>query len=109
MGKVRVHRHQDIVAVEKGIFDRQLVRGVDAVDIEGGIGLGIALGLRFRQDGAEIRAALFHIGQDEIAGAVENARDALDRVRRGPLAQSLHDRNTARDRRFELERAATDR
>src|SRR3546814_11349823 len=50
--------------------DRELVRGVDAVDIEARIGLGIAQRLRLGEVVAEISAFAFHLGKDELAGAV---------------------------------------
>ena len=40
------------------------------IDIEGGIGLGIALGLRFGEHVGKRASGVFHGGQDIIAGAV---------------------------------------
>ena len=58
----------------------QLVGGVEAADVEGGIGFGVALGLGFLEDVAE-RAMLFqHLREDVIAGAVEDAVDAADLI-----------------------------
>ncbi len=76
--------------------DRKLVRGVDAVDVEAGIGLGVAERLRLGQDFGEVAALGLHLGQDEIAGAVEDAIDAGDLVRGGAFAQALDDRDAAR-------------
>src|SRR3546814_6052852 len=67
--------------------DRQLVRRVDAVDVEAGIGLGIAEPLRLGEHAGEVlprvRAALRaglgiarHLRQNIVAGAVEDAVDA---------------------------------
>ena len=55
---------------------RQFVRGVEAANIEGGIGLGIALVLRFLQHIVEAPTLLLHLSEDVIAGAVEDAIDA---------------------------------
>ena len=85
---------------------RQLVRGVDAVDVEGGVGLGVAQGLRLGQHVGELAAGLAHRGQDEIAGAVEDAEDALDPIGRQPLAQRLDDRDAAGDGGLEAELGA---
>ena len=65
---------------------RQLVRGVDAVDVEGGVGLGVAQALRLGQHVGELAPGLAHRGQDEVAGAVEDAVDAQDPVGHQPLA-----------------------
>ena len=62
--------------------DRQLVRGVDAVDVEGRVGFRVAELLRVGQHFGELAPALAHDGQDVVAGAVEDAGDADDAVRR---------------------------
>jgi len=49
---------------------------------------------------------LLHLGQDVIAGAIEDAVDARDAVAGEPLAQSLHDRDGGGCRGFEIERDA---
>jgi hypothetical protein len=85
---------------------RELVRGIDAVDVEAGIGLGIAQRLRLVQHFAEVAAGGFHRRQDVIAGAVEHAVDVMDHVGGSPFAQPLDDRNAARDRRFILQGGA---
>src|SRR3546814_6530491 len=69
--------------------DRQLVRRVDAVDVEARVGLGITLGLRGGQCIGEARALALHQRQDIIAGAVQYAIDARDRIRRGAFADRL--------------------
>ncbi len=84
--------------------DRQLVRGVDAVDVEAGIGLSEAQRLRLGEHFGKIASLRFHLGEDEIAGAVENAIDARDLVRGSPFAQPLDDGDAAGDRRLEFER-----
>ena len=56
--------------------DRQLVRGVVALDVEGRVGFGIAQPLRVLQAGVEGQALGLHAGQDVVAGAVEDAEDA---------------------------------
>ncbi len=76
---------------------RQLVRGVDAVDVEGGVGLGVAQALRLGQHVGELAPGLAHGGQDEIAGAVEDAVDAQDPIGHQALAQRTDDRDAARD------------
>ena len=86
--------------------DGQLVRGIDAVNVEARIGLGIAQFLGFLQHLVKAPAFLFHGGQDVIAGAVEDAIDAADLVGGRAFAHALDDRNAAGDRRFIFERHA---
>ena len=82
------------------------MRRVDAVDIEGRIGFGIALVLCGLEHLAEIGACALHFGEDVIAGPVENAVNALDPIGRRAFAQSLDHGDTARNCRLELERGA---
>ena len=84
--------------------DRDLVRGIEAADVEGRIGLRIAEPLRLLQAGGERQALVEHAGEDVVAGAVEDAVDARDAAAAQPLAQRLDDRNAAGDRRLERER-----
>jgi hypothetical protein len=85
-------------AERQGRQQRQLVRGVDAVDVEGRIGLGVAQALRLGQHVGELAPGLAHGGEDEIAGAVKDAVDAQDAVGGQPLTQRADDRDAARDR-----------
>ena len=88
---------------------RELVRSIDAFDVEGGVGFGIALLLRRLEHLAEIRAGMLHFGKDVIAGPVEYPVDSFDAVCCRTFAQTLHYRDAARDRSFELERDAAQR
>ena len=81
--------------------DRELVRGVDPVDVKARIGLGIAELLRLGQHLGEFAAALAHRRQDVVRGAVQDAVDAFEPVAGEPLAQRLDDRDAAGDRGFE--------
>ena len=60
--------------------DGELVGGVEAADVEGRVGLGIAEALRVGQAVLEGQALQLHARQDVVAGAVEDAVDARDRV-----------------------------
>src|SRR4029079_3927385 len=62
--------------------------------------------LRLAQAVLERDALLFHTREDVVAGAVEDAVDAGERVAVEPLAQRLHDRDAAGDRSLEIERRA---
>ena len=85
---------------------RELVGGVEAADVEGRIGLRVALGLRLLQHVGERAALLLHLGQDVVAGAVEDAVDAAHLVAGERLAQGLDDGDAAGDRGLEVERDA---
>ena len=78
----------------------QLVGRVDPIDVETRVGLGVAQGLGFGEHILEGALALAHVAQDVIAGAVEDADDAVDPVGRQPLADRLDDRDAAGDRRL---------
>src|SRR5262249_28092910 len=60
--------------------DNEFGAGVEAFDIGAGIGFGKAQSLSLLERGLEAFAAGFHLGDDEIAGAVENAGDAVKPV-----------------------------
>ncbi|MCY1356691.1 hypothetical protein D9M69_431510 [compost metagenome] len=78
-----------------GREDGQLVRGVDAFDVEGRVGLGVAQGLGFLQHVLEGAAFLAHFGEDEVAGAVDDAGQPVDAVGREAFADRLDHRDAA--------------
>ena len=84
--------------------DCELVRGIEAADVEGRIGFGVAETLGLGEADVEREVVGLHARQDVVAGAVEDAGDALDRVAGEALAQCLDDRNAAADRSLEKER-----
>ena len=71
------------------------MRGIDAVDVEGRIGFGVAELLRFGEHLVEAAPGLAHGGQDVVAGAVQDAVDAGDAVAGKALAHRFDDRNAA--------------
>ena len=91
---VELHRH----AEGDRRHDRELVRGVDAFDVERRVGLGVAARLRLGEHVVERRARRAHLGQDEVGRAVDDAGDPFDAVRGEALAQRLDDRDAAGDR-----------
>ena len=97
VGLVELHRH----AEGDRAHDRRLVRGVDAGDVEGRIGLGIAQPLGVGERAREVDALLSHLRQDVIGRAVDDPGDPLDAVGGEPLAQRLDDRDATGDRRLE--------
>ena len=75
--------------------DGELVGGIDAFDVEGRIGLGIAQALRSREHGRKGQTLVAHLGKDEVGGAVDDAGDPLNAVGGEPFAQCFDDRDAA--------------
>ena len=86
--------------------DRQLVRGIDAVDVEARISLGITELLRLGQHLGEFPPAVAHCRQDVVRCAVEDAVDPRHAVAGKALAQCLDNRDPAGDGGLEGERDA---
>src|SRR5450830_634811 len=84
-----------------GRQDRQLVRGIDAFDVEGRIGFGVTQGLGFGQHVFEGTTLLAHFGEDEVTGAVDDAGNPVDAVGRKAFANRLDHRDTAGHGGFE--------
>ncbi len=97
IGLVELHRN----AKGDGRHDGGLVGGIDAFNVKGRIGLGVAQALGLPQHVGEGQALVAHLGQDEIGGAVDDAGQPLDAVGREALAQGLDDRDTTGDGRLE--------
>ena len=103
--------HVDLLEVELGAEGEarqngELVRGIEAANVERRIGLGIAELLRLLQRIAERAVLVGHGGEDEVAGAVEDPVDAPHLVSREEFAQRLDDGDTAGHRGLEVERDA---
>ncbi len=86
----------DLDAEGKAHENGKLGAGVESADVFGGIGFGVALGLGFGQHFVEL-GALLHLAEDEIAGAVENAFDALDAVAGQTLLETGNHGDSAGD------------
>src|SRR5690606_25597885 len=81
--------------------DAQLVRRVDAFDVEGRVRFRVAEFLGLGEHFTEVAPLLGHFGQDEVAGAVDDAGQPFHAVGREAFAQGLDDRDTARHGRLE--------
>ena len=81
--------------------DGQLLRGVGAVDIHRGIGFGIAELLCVGDRFGIVHAALFHLRQHVVAGAVEDRVQRQNLIGRQALADVGDDRDAAGDRGLE--------
>ena len=80
-----------------GAHDGQLVRRIDALNVEGRVSLRITQRLGFLQYLAEVPALVAHLGQDEVSRAVDYARSPLNAVRHQALAHRLDNGNPAGD------------
>src|SRR6516162_1933655 len=94
----------DLGAESQARQDRELLRGIVALDVEGGIGLGVTELLRLLQAVRERELLLLHARQDVVAGAVEDSVDARERIAGQTLAQRFHDRDGTADCGLEIER-----
>jgi hypothetical protein len=100
-GDVRDGLGGDVVGVELGVEgeageDAELGAGVKAVDVGGGIGFCVAEGLGCLQDFGVVGSG-FHGGEDEVAGAVDDAGDAGDAVAAETLGHAGDDGDATGD------------
>jgi hypothetical protein len=79
----------EIPAVGQPDEQNQLVGRVHALDVEGRIGLGIALVLGLGQGLGKGQALVAHLGQDVVGRAVQDADDASDAVAGQGLLEGL--------------------
>ena len=96
---------QALCAVSKpsGGEDAGLVRGVEAVDVEGRVRLGVAELLGVGEDFVERLALVLHAREDVVARAVEDAVDLENLVAGEPLAEAADDRDAAAHGRAEVD------
>ena len=87
----------DALAKRQRRQDRQLRARVEAVDVGGGIGFGVAGLLRFGEHLFEARAALLDLRQDVVAGAVQNAVERGDAIAGDAFAQNRVNGDAAGD------------
>ena len=91
IGLVKLHRD----AKGYGRHEGGLVGRVHALDVKGGVGLGVAQPLRLFQDRIEAQAFAAHLREDEVGGAVDNAGNPFNAIGGQSLAQRLDDGNAA--------------
>jgi hypothetical protein len=104
LGVDLVELHRDAEGNRR--HDRELVRGVDALDVERRIGLGVAARLRALERGGERLALAAHLREDKVRRAVDDPGDPFDPVGGQALAQRLDDRDAATDRALERDHHA---
>ena len=83
--------------------DRRLRGGVVAVDVGGGVGLGVAERGGLGQRLGEAGAGLGHAGEDVVGRAVDDAHDPADAVAGQRLPQRAHQRDRAGHRGLVVE------
>ena len=86
--------------------DRQLVRCIDAIDIETRIGLGVSQRLSIGKNIVKLTPCLAHRGQDVVTGTVQNTVKTGNPVTREPFPKGLDNRNPPRYSRFVTNRYA---
>ena len=82
--------------------DGELRPGVVAFHVRLGLGLGVAALLSFAENVGEWCAGLLNLGEDEVAGAVEDAVDGFETIRRDALAQRVQDGDAATSAGFQM-------
>ena len=78
-----------------GSEDRRLAGGVEAVDVGGRVGLGIALSLCVGEHVGVIGALGVHARQDVVGGAVKDAGNGQDLVAHQVVLKRAHDGDAA--------------
>ena len=87
--------------VTRADHDGQFVGSVHALDVKGGVGLGIALGLGLGQHLVKGLARRGHAAENEVAGAVQDAQAGVDPVGRQAVAQGAHQGDASAHRGLE--------
>ena len=93
---VELQRHAEGEAGEQG----QLVRSVESANVERRVCLGIAERLRFLDGIVEGKPRIAHPGEDEVAGAIDDAGQPADLIGGQPFAQGLDDGDADGHRAF---------
>ena len=81
----------------QGRQDGALSRGVETLDVCGGVGLGETEVLRLLESLLVAQPLGAHRVQDEVSRAVDDAHDGRDAIAGEGLAQAVHDGDGARD------------
>ena len=98
------HSRIEARAESDGRQQQKLSFGVAAAHVRVGVGLGVAQGLGGRQRVLVRPAALRHLGQDVVAGAVQEAVHGRGALGAEALGEGSDDGNAARDAGLEAHR-----
>jgi hypothetical protein len=101
----------DVLEIDRGAEgeggeDLELVGRIHPFDVEGGIGLGVALGLRFLEHDGEVETLPRHLGQDVVAGPVDDAEGREHAVGGQPVLHRADEGNAPGHCRLEAEHDA---
>lgn len=80
--------------------------GIEAVDVGGGVGFGVAEALGFGENGVEFAVILLDFAEDVVTGSVENAVEGFEAVGGDTFAKDAMDGNAAADAGFHGEEDA---
>ena len=94
----------DRETVGEGREQDGLVGGVPAVDVERGIGFGVAELLGLGEGGFKVESASGHALEDVVRGAVDDADHRVDAVADEGLLDGLDDRDASGDGGFKVDR-----
>ena len=83
--------------------DTAFVGGINTLNVECRVGFGIAKCLGLLECSLKTQALFTHFGQDEIGGAVDDARQPFDAVGAQALAQRFDDGNATSHSRFKTD------
>ena len=113
VGKINLADARDALDRNLADFDRlpegnhgedgDFIPGVVALDVHGGVGLGVARSLCLAQSLAERAATLLHLRQDVIGGAVEDAVNRAEVLPRKPFADGVKNGHSAGHAGFDAE------
>ena len=81
----------------QGGQDGQLVGGIVALHVVGGVGLGVAVLLGFPQGLTEVGAVVGHTGEDVVGGAVDDGSDGANVVGQQLVHQAPNDGDAPAD------------
>src|SRR5713101_5708600 len=96
-------RRPDADLVGDGAEDRELVGGVEALDVVRRVGLRVTGHLRFFDRGLEWQSVGAHSSEHVVGGAVDDRRQTLDAVGLQVCAEGADQWNAAADRGLEVD------
>ncbi len=96
----------DVLQVDPGAEgeggqDLELVGRVEPLDVQRGVRLRVAVGLRLLQDLREVASLVGHLGEDVVAGAVDDAEGGAHAVGDQAVLHRADQRDAARHRGLE--------
>lgn len=87
-------------AEREGGEEGEFGAGIEAVDVGGGVGFGVAEALGFGENGVEFAVILLDFAEDVVTGAVEDAVEGFEAVGGDTFAKDAVDGDAAADAGF---------